>query len=200
MKANVVVFIIVAVVAVAGLVTGLVIQFTKGPEDAGMKARPGLMGSGNVELRPGVLDVVGDETVDAKVLSEAAAWWAAQKQPHRFAVEVNGERARTELSQALSRRKAVVMSVAEIATESGGLTTIHYDKVTGTIIAAEVVINHEHTYNAATYLGAVKHELGEVLGLEDDPNPGLDLNSIMRLKLNPGGVLTAHDAALLRGE
>lgn len=197
MKTNIIIGAVIAAVAIGGLVTGLVIHFTRGPENNGFMVRPGVSDGQTVTLRVGPTFIFADHSVDRNILAEGVSWWN-YRQPHQLTYEFNQPLFDAESDRPITERRSVTMSVSELAQEQGGITDIHYDRRTGLILSAIIVINKAHTYDRRTYLGAVKHELGHVLRLDDDPNPGIDLNSIMRLRLNPEGILTPYDQGLLR--
>lgn len=196
MKTNIIIGAIIAAVAVAGVVTGLVIHFTRGPENNGVMERPGISAGQTVKLKVGPTLILADTSVDRNVLAEGVAWWNL-RQPHQLSYEFNQSLFDAESDRPITSRRGITMFVAELSQERGGLTDIHYDRRTGQIISAIITINKAHTYNRRTYKGSVIHEIGHILTLEDDPNPGIDLNSIMRLKLNPDGELTPFDRGLL---
>lgn len=196
MKTNLIIGIVIAALAVAGLAVGLALHFTRGPENNGIMERAGVSAGQTVKLRIGPTFIFADHSVDRSVLAESVTWWNRQ-QPHQITYEFNQPLFDAESDRPITERRSITMFVSELAQECGGTTDIHYDRRTGLILSAIIAINKAHIYNRRSYVGSVEHEIGHILTLEDDPNPGIDLNSIMRLKLNPGGVLTPYDRGLL---
>jgi hypothetical protein len=198
---NLILGIVIGVLAVAGLVTGLVIHFRSGPPDNAAMIRPGI--NSDVELRP-MDDVltytVVTTSIDPRVLETATTWWNDQNLNHGIRTSYDAALLHSLEAASIGNRKGFVLAYRSgDDSRRGGLASVDYDKVTGEIWTSTVVINDQYVSDVETYVAAVKHELGHaVFGYEDDPDPGIDLNSIMRGTLNPGGVLTKSDAALRR--
>jgi hypothetical protein len=192
-------FISIGILALAGVVTAIVLLCMKGPEDNGLMIRSGQNGN-DVTLKQSICrpKVIASTSIDEKVLEEAVDWWNKADQPYRIS-SVRGEKTfDAYFSKGLyADDPMIIMSTGETTNGVGDLTDITFNKMTGRMQACFVVVNTQYTYHRDTYLGVVKHSIGHCLGLEDDPNPGIDLNSNMRLELNVKGRLTEGDSETL---
>lgn len=82
----------------------------------------------------------------------------------------------------------------EDGTMPGGL--FEYAERDGLLLYGQITILADLEYHPATVSAALRHELGNALGLADDPN-SIDLNSVMSYELAENGELTEHDFALV---
>jgi len=202
-KLNVIIGILIGVVAVLSLTVALIFHFKDGPPDNGALERDGFEGT-TVKLRP--LSTIQSYTVvtdsvDLEVLEEAVSWWNGHGLSHSLRTSYRADLLRSLEGQTVRNKKGfILMHAHSDAYHRGGIAEINYDKVTGEIWSATVVINRQHTYDRVSYLVSVKHELGHApFGLDDDPLPGIDLNSIMRANLLTTGGLSKADRLLLGG-
>lgn len=198
MKWSIWVAVAIAVIALTAVVTGVVQRAKRGPEDNGRMVRD------SVELyyTPRTVRVVATSRVKDEVLHQSTSWWNEAGVPERFYYTIDDELYEQLHPQLADSYGLVLVDVAQVSdcpedTECGGVTFLVFDQTTGEIVAASVMLNALYAYNDETMTGAAKHEFGHVLGLADDPLPGLDINSIMRLRVNPGGILTPHDRRVL---
>jgi hypothetical protein len=70
----------------------------------------------------------------------------------------------------------------------------------GEMLGAEIVISSDIAYDRDTVLQVLLHEVGHgFFGLADDPGPPqtVDLRSVMSSPMDPLGVLTDHDFAII---
>jgi len=82
----------------------------------------------------------------------------------------------------------------EDGTDPGGL--FEYAERDGLLLYGTITVSADMEYHAPTVGGILRHELGNALGLADDPN-SIDLNSVMSFELAEHGELTEHDFELL---
>lgn len=200
MKINLTIGIVIAVVAIAALAVGLTRHFRDGPPNNVEMVRPG-EGDKTVSLFPstGTRYLIADETVDWDTTVEAVNWWIAQDDSLTFKLSQMPIKFRQLEALDVAKKRGYFLITEEELPEGkcGGITKVDYDKATGEIWGGTIRINKAHSYNKATRVWATIHELGHALSLEDDPAPGIDLNSVMRQKLNIGGVLVPEDLAYL---
>jgi hypothetical protein len=201
-KLNLIIGIVIGVLAVVGLAVGLYFHFREGPPENVAMVRPGLNGK-MVKLRPiSTLRhyTIVTDSVDPTVLEEAVSWWNGLELSHGFTTSYDAQLLRTlEVSTTKAKKGFFLMHVASDQHRRGGCAEVEYDKLTGEIWTGEAVLNHDHVYDRATYVAAAEHEMGHFLGLDDDPMPGIDLNSIMRSKLLVTGTLSKRDREYLGG-
>jgi hypothetical protein len=203
-----VVFSILLGVAMAGVVTGVSLHYCGGPEhylggDPGFMVRPGTHGDVTQSPTPYPYWYEYREGMDRDVFEEAAQWWRDRVDYEITTSYTHGSDAYWDAhheSKGLSHPGLFLFSVETVPDNEhcGGVTSIVYDRDTGEIVSGLIKINPMYTRDRRFYVAALIHEMGHTFALEDDPLPGLDLNSIMRLKLNPGGVLTPSDSKLLK--
>jgi hypothetical protein len=79
-----------------------------------------------------------------------------------------------------------------------GIAYLEYTAL-GCITHCEIVISSDIEYDDRYFSKVLEHELGHCLGLSDDPGPPItvDLRSVMSRPIDPLGVLTEHDRALV---
>lgn len=199
---NVIIGVVIGALAIAGLVVGLYFHFTAGPPENTALVRSGLNGK-MVKLRPiSTLRhyTIVTDSVEPSILEEAVTWWNGLELSHGFDTSYDANLLRTlEVSDTRSKKGLFLMHVASDQHRRGGCADVEYDRLTGEIWSGEAVLNHDHVYDRATYVAAAKHEMGHFLGLDDDPMPGIDLNSIMRSKLLVTGTLSKRDREYLGG-
>jgi len=82
----------------------------------------------------------------------------------------------------------------EDGTDPGGL--FEYAERDGRLLYGTITISADLEYHRETVGGVLRHELGNALGLSDDPN-SIDLNSVMSFELAEYGELTDHDFELV---
>lgn len=200
-KINLIIGIVVAVLAIAGLAVGLYIHFTKGPPDNGLMVREGT--DGEVTLRPKELPltVFGRDGITAEEIVWASEWWnkrAGRKLfrsggvDYFYDVAYDGGKA--------GKTRHVFVSVGAAESKCGGIARPIFDKANGEIWYTEITINHEHAYHKSTRKATLLHEMGHALGLEDDPH-SLDRGGIMDEKAATVGISdpTPHDLEVIGG-
>jgi len=199
-------FIAMAVVAIAGIATGLAIHYGDGPGRLGgnptLMERPGRDGKTVTLHQSPSVRLVIDNDVDTKIAQEAIEWWTK-----RTTYNISWGREDQDVWDhigtdypLLGGNFFVTVEAVPESEKCGGITDLRYNLDTGLIYTGTIKINHAYAYDKQTYLKAMIHEIGHVLGLEDDPLPGIDLNSIMRVTLNPTGVLTEEDRTALEAQ
>ena len=146
-----------------------------------------------VELHPGAMPatVAGDEDT-AGLAIDACAWWADQLGADALVPSEPGY-----VTVALG---LVPASTADLDAggEPLGIASIGYS-AWGSVLTCDVTISSDIAYDRDTALQVLRHELGHCLGLADDPGPPttVDLRSVMASPLDPLGIVTDHDRALL---
>lgn len=158
----------------------------------------------SVELYPMQLPVAlaVDETVeDDTLLPEALTAWNAWVEREATAAALVGETPRVLVSIGLVGTPEWSESIWDIVdgVQDAEVTNIDYAE-DGEILGAEIIISSDVAYHRPTVLTALEHAIGHaVFGLADDPGPPttVELQSIMASPMDPLGVLTEHDRALL---
>ena len=148
--------------------------------------------SDGTELHPGAMPatVSGDEDTAGLVI-DACAWWADQLGADALVPSEPGY---------VTVAIGLVPSTGDPDAdgEPMGHATIGYS-AWGSVLTCDVTISSDIAYDHDTALQVLRHEIGHCLGLADDPGPPttVDLRSVMASPLDPLGVVTDHDRALL---
>lgn len=144
------------------------------------------------ELHPGAMPVtVSAEDDCADVAGDAIAWWGGELGVDAFVARDDGY-----ASVALG----LVPDAGDINSDGEplGHASIEYS-AWGSVLSCDVTLSSDIAYHGETLVQVARHELGHCLGLADDPGPPttVDLRSVMASPLDPLGILTDHDRALL---
>ena len=146
------------------------------------------------------LTLVSDETVPVTVIARGLEPWR-EWIPELDISIIEDPETYFEFSEApIEERMGIVLLTADNldSEEIGGRTTVHFPRDGSDVVAASIVLNDFLVVSPSLFAAALTHELGHVLGLDDDEPPCFSSNSIMCRKLLPNGTLTRHDRLLLR--
>jgi hypothetical protein len=127
---------------------------------------------------------------DAVYVDDAVLWWNSQLPDGHIAFTLGGP-----LPDIIVYESYVPCDDPLEDDCPAGLAIVTFSRSDGAILACEIIISSDITYDSEWTEKVLQHELGECLGLTDDCGPPtcVDLRSIMSSPLDPLGELTAAD-------
>lgn len=193
-----VVAIVIAAIAVVALVVGLATHSSRSAREPTLLKREGRTLVWPIHELPMMFIV--DHTVDADVVARGMRRWLEWDPDLPLRMGTVSDQ-NDYLSHWADKPAGVVLVSSELLEqdECGGATKLHWDSE-GNITFAEMVLNWRYTTDSRWAEWAVAHEIGHVLGLDDDPPPCFDSKSVMCKRLLVRSEPTRGDLQALRTE
>jgi hypothetical protein len=185
----------IAVIATVALVVGFAVTHRTPREEAGLIQREGrTLYWPTDEL---TIELIPSPQIDDAIVVQAMARW--MEWVPGIPLRLGNPREYESIAFAdPDERQGTVLIRTEMLDQDrcGGNTTLYWDEE-GRIIAADMVLNWRYVVDGEWAAWAATHEIGHLLGLDDDEPPCFDSNSVMCRKLLKGSRPTPGDLEAL---